>query len=113
MLPAVLDADVIEVISEGVIGGSLIGRVSAKRMETSSSGVIVSFGASRVGEGSIQDTLCPYLNAFSSRAEYDEWAEKASEAVTIPIPLDIAFAFAQDWATIGNDAPQGATGCRC
>lgn len=38
--------------------------------------------------------LCPYVNAFPDRAEYDRWAESADDAVTMALPLTEGFALA-------------------
>lgn len=40
--------------------------------------------------------LCPYINAFRSREEYEQWANETSAAVTMGFPLTDGFALAQE-----------------
>lgn len=39
--------------------------------------------------------LCPYINAFSSQGEYEEWASNTPEAVTMALSLSDGFELAQ------------------
>jgi alkylmercury lyase len=100
MLPFVLEEGAIEVRSDSPNGG-----------EGSPPGAVVSFGAARAEEGTVCETLCPYLNAFPSRADYERWAGRTPEAITVVLSLQEAFALARDWTSGAFEERKGERCC--
>lgn len=57
---------------------------------------VMSFGLRKDEGETVFETLCPYVNAFPSEAEYQRWAEATPEAVSVAMSIAQAWEFARD-----------------
>ncbi len=110
VLPLVLGEKRAEIRSKSPVSGEEITAVvSDGAVEYSPPEAIVSFGVTRAGHGPPQLVGCPYINAFSSLAEYERWEAETPQAVTTPLSVGDAFALVRD-AVGGTQAPSERTG---
>lgn len=108
LLPFVLDnSGPIEIRSTSPISGGPIDiTVTKDEIDVSPDQAIMSYGvaadieiveSNTVSALTAYERFCPYVNAFSSRPEYERWDEETPDAVTMGLPIRDAFALVRNW----------------
>lgn len=100
LLPFIVDAEEpVTVRSQSPESGEIVKiRVSCDDLEVTPRDAVMSFGiaADADVEGPPGDAIdptaayemfCPFVNAFTSREEYDRWAEETEDAITIGLTM--------------------------
>jgi alkylmercury lyase len=59
---------------------------------------VISFGAASGDGHDVYEAVCPYINAFATRADYERWAAGTPEAITVALSLPDAAALAAELA---------------
>ena len=81
--------------------GEMVMDVAAERLVQEPANLVTDEGVEGLPlgteEGSTCETLCPYLNAFPSRVDYERWTERTLQAVTVALSLGEAIDLARDW----------------
>ena len=107
LLPFVQDdSEVVEIRSRSPVSGDIIEmHVSRDGIDHTPEAAVMSFGVAADIEEPAYDAInpdlayerfCPYVNAFTSKAEYEQWAQETPEAVTVGLPMDDAYALARN-----------------
>jgi hypothetical protein len=109
LVPFVIDEpEIIDIRSQSPVSGDIIEiQASQDSIEVIPDDAVMSFGVaadvealSDGGNGPVlaYDRFCPYVNAFSSEMEYEQWATETADAVTMGLPLKEGFTLAQTLA---------------
>jgi hypothetical protein len=99
-----------------VTGQEIRFRVTSQGLEREDESLcqaVVSIGAAASDPGSGYTTCCPFINLFSSRANYEQWVEQHPEVLTVVLSLKDAIAMAQAWlpaSLAGGCNPNGDRG---
>jgi hypothetical protein len=98
LLPAILDTDHVAVESTSPLDGERIQfSVTRDGVSADPPGAVISFGAATdvepPADGQFDPRVayaqvCPYINAFPSRAAYERWDRETDGAVTIGLPVE-------------------------
>lgn len=109
LLPFVLDdPGPIDVRSRSPASGTVVEiAVSREGVTVDPEDAVVSIGidADAVSDGEYEDVaeygyemVCPYINAFPDREEYEEWASETTSATTMPLSPGEGHVFARRFA---------------
>lgn len=59
---------------------------------------VLSFGMASNNSSSLLECCCPYLNLFTSRASFDQWARENKDIAVTALTIDEAESLAMRWA---------------
>lgn len=96
-----------EITSESPVSGTVIrinGSLGTETIEVTPKEAVMSFGVKRTSERPddeevtprfVYSNFCPYVNAFVSEAEYNQWVAETTDVISTPMSFEDAFDLAQ------------------
>ena len=85
-----------EIRSRSPLTGSVVtAHIARGAVEFAPAEAVISFGVSREISDATLAAVCPYINAFSTPSEYDQWVAATPEAITMMLSFTDAVAIAR------------------
>jgi alkylmercury lyase len=101
ILPLLADTTA-HIRSTDPLGGVVSIAAGPGEVSSDATDAVISFGAANGDGHDVYEAVCPYINAFATRSDYERWAARTPEAITVALSLPDAAALAADLAAPGR-----------